>query len=131
MLRIVVAISIAALVVPETLAYTAAEEKVAQAICAQAVKNINILADFTRTDCTFAKDGDALGLIFISVDLVFANERSKKGLFVGARRCRRRGFEREPQGAYHDRLVHGQASRAKKHILHDFRERDRTTPKRH
>lgn len=87
MLRLVVAISIAALVVPETLAYTVAEEKVAQAICAQAVKNINILADFTRTDCTFAKDGDALGLIFISVDLVFANERSKKAylsVLVGA-----------------------------------------------
>ena len=68
-------------------AYTPAEERAAQAICAQAAKNINTLADFTRTDCTPAKDGDALSLIFISLDPVFANERSKKAyllVFVGA-----------------------------------------------
>jgi hypothetical protein len=66
---------------------TPAEERAAQSVCAQAAKNINALADFTRTDCTPVKDGDTLGLIFISADPVFANERSKKAyllVFVGA-----------------------------------------------
>ena len=77
MLRLVVAILIAVFVVPETLAYTAAEQKAAKAICAQAVENINILANFTSTTCMFAPHGDGLGLIFVSADNIFGNESLK------------------------------------------------------
>lgn len=38
-------------------AYTPAEERAAKSICAEASKNINILANFTRTECTPGKDG--------------------------------------------------------------------------
>lgn len=87
MLKSVVVAAIALLTPQVLLAYTPAEERAAKAICVQASKNINTLADFTRTDCTPAKDGDALSLIFVSLDLVFASERYKKAylvVFVGA-----------------------------------------------
>jgi hypothetical protein len=59
----------------------------AASICAQAASIINALADFTRTDCTPVKDGDGYGLLFVSLDAVFANEQSKKAyllVLVGA-----------------------------------------------
>lgn len=62
-------------------------EGAAQRICSKAAKNINLLADFTRTDCTPAKEADSFSLIFVSLDPVFANAQSKKAylaVLVGA-----------------------------------------------
>lgn len=68
-------------------AATPIEDKPAWALCARALKAINTLADFTRTDCAPTRDANGVTLIFISIDRVFADERSKKAylmVLVGA-----------------------------------------------
>jgi len=64
------------------LASSAANERAALRICAKATKNINLLADFTRTDCTPAKEAQRHSLIFVSLDPIFANPKSKKAYLI-------------------------------------------------
>lgn len=79
----ILAIVVALVVGPRVAsAATPADERSAQALCARALKAINTLIDFTRTDCTPSRDGGGLALIFVSLDRVFADERSKKAYLI-------------------------------------------------
>lgn len=53
-------------------------EEAAQRICVRASKSINILADFTHTDCMVTKDEGGFTLIFVSLDPIFTSDKTKK-----------------------------------------------------
>lgn len=57
-------------------------EDAARRICDRASKNINILADFTHTDCMVTKDASGFTLIFVSLDPIFAVDKAKKPFLI-------------------------------------------------
>ena len=68
-----------AMLIPDAFAQSAAVIKQGEAVCAEAARAINVLADFTSTVCTPAKgEGGKITLIFISKHRVFDNAQRKR-----------------------------------------------------